>query len=128
MRPRQRAKLSNDPEYDAELIRAVRAGEAQWVEELLEGGANPNARDARGDPVLYSVGPALSAGYVFGDSDARILKALLAAGADPELDEVAVRSCRAAWGAVCSASEAHDAARLQHLLGVSDADCRPRRG
>ena len=123
MRPKKQKRKRN-PEHDADLIRAIRDGDADWVELLLEEGADPNARDARGNPALYGVGPALSAGFVFGDVDARILQALLDAGADPDLDDVGVRMCKSAWRAVCSALEAHDARRLQQLLGVSDQACK----
>ncbi|MCA9657867.1 MAG: hypothetical protein KC486_05945 [Myxococcales bacterium] len=113
-----RVKPRPRSEYDVELLRAVAAGEADWVEELLEAGADPNTRDDRGNPALYHVTPALSAGFVFRDVDARILAALLKAGADPKLDDVALRLGRAAWRAVSSAAEAGDARRLLHMLGL----------
>lgn len=125
MRPKKRPP--SNPEYDAELVRAVRAGEATWVEELLEAGADPNTRDERGEPALYGVGPSYSAGFALSDRDARIITALLKAGADPQLDDVAVRLCRMAWRGVASALEANDARRLQQLLGVPDEACLPGR-
>ncbi len=109
-------------EYDLELLRAVAAGEADWVEELLEAGADPNTRDDRGNPVLYRVGPAVTAGFVLRDADARILSALLRAGADPKLDDVALRLARSAWRAVSSALEAGDARRLLQILGLRFQD------
>lgn len=117
-----KAKARPRSEYDVELLRAVAAGEAEWVEELLEAGADPNTRDERGDPALYHVTPALSAGFVFGEADARILAALLKAGADPKLDDVALRLARSAWRMVSSAAEAGDARRLLHMLGLKVED------
>jgi hypothetical protein len=122
---KRKAKLRPRSEYDVELLRAVAAGEADWVEELLEAGADPNARDDRGNPAIYHVTPALSAGFVFREVDARILAALLKAGADPQLDDVALRLGRAAWRMVSSAVEAGDARRLLHMLGLRPEDLGP---
>ncbi len=47
-------EIETEPIDDEQLVAAVEAGDSATVERLLEAGANPDARDASGDPILKS--------------------------------------------------------------------------
>ena len=71
------AASAQTPDRDSEaLFSAIQRGPTGDVERLLAGGANANARDAKGTP-------ALMAAALFGDAD--MLEVLLKRGADPNL-------------------------------------------
>ena len=69
------ARLPQDLESrNTMLAAAVRAGDTKQISELLDGGANPNSKDATGNPVLM-----LAAVY----GSATVMQLLLDRGADP---------------------------------------------
>ncbi|GGU29809.1 ankyrin repeat domain-containing protein [Streptomyces violascens] len=80
---------------DGRLVSAVRAGDAETVRALLEGGASPNAVDSDGLPVLCSA----VAAY-----DAPVAEALMQGGADP--DRALPDGTTALWHAVDGGSPA----------------------
>ena len=123
-KPGSRLSKSEREAWNHELLTAVKAGDDRLVVELLEIGADPNVRDARGNPVLFSAVNGVAVGFCVADRELRTIRALLAAGADPELDQVAMRMASLAFRAVCSAIENHDAHKLAEALGVDAGEAQ----
>jgi len=84
---------------------------------MLATGSDPNALDERGRPPLAFALP-WAVGFLLSPVTERIIKALLAAGADLTCNDVGRALVAEADAMVCSAAEAGDAARLKTLLGV----------
>jgi hypothetical protein len=112
--------MSAAPARRPALHQAVHDGRVAEVEALLASGHDPNERDERGQPPLAYALPYVI-GFVLDEPTERIIRALLAAGADPALEAVGRRLVGEAKAMVCSALEANEARRLAALLGVNDA-------
>jgi hypothetical protein len=101
----------------SQLHDAVQQRRASQVEDLLRAGHDPNALDDSGAPPLRFV-LTYGVGFVLEDDTERMIRALLAAGADPGVAGVGRVLVEEAGAMVCSAGEAANADRLARMLGV----------
>lgn len=95
---------------------AVRRRDPARLEALLAAGHDPNALDEAGQPPLRHVLTG-GIGFVLEPETVAMIRALLAAGADPKLAGVGKALVDDANSMVTAAGEANDAAALARLLG-----------
>ena len=99
------------------LHAAVDRSDLALVQALLAAGHDPNELDERGNPPLRRA-VHWQIGYLFDAADELIIIALVNAGADLALRNVAVEMVADADAMVCSSFEYSEANRLARLLGV----------
>jgi ankyrin repeat protein len=101
------------------LHEAVRRRDLPAIEQLLRSGHDPNALDEKGRPPLWYVFPRDLPGFELEAIVERMIKALLAAGADPAVAGVGRDLYEHASAMISSAGEKNDTLLLASLLGVT---------